>query len=1586
MLIWSNSTLYFRMSFLKQLLAPDPTESDEDFLKRRLNDFISGNNPGSTLDDILKYTSEYKQLIGIKAWNSLVDSLSTFQKDPHNQNKALIILSELINDDSLESNSISGYIANDNQSLLKILECLSSRDSKVRANTLTLLKNLIRLQPTQVQNIFLDSTAQKLILGLEDDSVDAIRSSFYFLIPSLVKGNPDIQQVFAFSLIDPLADKILSSPNKVLPVIHSLLENNPKIQTLFVKTGHLGKLLPSIQNGDINSIDLLTLIFKSSEAGSFRPFLSETNLMNSILEQALSTTPNEKRRDFLYLLGYIIKGDEALCSLLSNDQIERLLTISISSNNSSDIDAGLFCLECFAIKLSSKLAETICIQMSTKMCGILTNYQTEQLPTSSLLSIASSCLISNHDTVEYFYGKKLSNDKCFFTNTIEILAVVPKSFTNLLVNLLIFSCAIIWESKITSKYFVSTLSTFQREDKQSSLIFLISLCQRDIDNSIRTVACLLILELLLFKTNDDAFAQLITAVRSHIGINELITTVDTYSKTLNEIEDNDSVHSLSQSQWSEFVSEAYRNIRRNKDGLLSQQAEIRSDSAQIANLQSQLSEITQNYEEVKISNEQMKKELDENHQMIEDLEQQVAEMLKANEMYESALNQSTQEKENLENEIEKIRSNVVKTPDVISQEQKVSEIQNEFNEMKEKLTKEITRLKEENQELRNKIQSSDVANQYMQENQDLKEHLKRSKQLISELSEAEEELKQAKAELARLYNGSQVVNTDEQIIKLQKEVEENKQTINDMLNEKNELMAKISSYQQNQNSEESIIDKEQIEQLQKEAEDNKQLAEEMLNEKEELTNKLNEIIQSHNDEIQQLKEANEATENDLVEAMENNELLQSELTKTQDLIKQYENEKHNSNEIEELHTLIENQKQEIDKITVEKDSIKSQKDNEIEQLNSLIENQKQQIIQLNSLKETEMDEHYKKENESLTKQIKELTEQSQNYIKENESLTKQIKKLTEQSQNYIQENESLTKQINELTDKNANIEQLYKNTKNELHNTQNELEEIQQKNQQLMNYNLNQTLTNQINELSQNNKQLIQNINEKDAEISNLKEINSKLQNEINEIKQKSEIELQTHQKVVDQYKDQIQSLKLDNQKVTDELNESIQNSQEINQEEMANHSKEIEKLNQIIQKLKDDQISKEKEISHLQEEIDHLKLDKQNEIEKIQNSNQNEIKKLQLEIKQNSLIQEDESVQQIQLLQDTVKKSEESIENLKITFKQKLAIKEKKIASLEDQLKTAREITQRKDKHISELEKLNTDIENDGNKRQIQYQQEQITKDLKISQLQEENKDLSLQISNMKDNLSQCEKFSIANNSSIELEIELKNAQATILEKNRLIEELQKSQVELAKKCKKEIHQYKLKAEHLENEDLKSKEDQIKRLNKTVDELQSKLNLNDFGNELTELSVLLDDEPIESTSVQVDTKEKLRTVSRKLTSIVSEYKILKSTTELQEEELKQTRINLQRQRENNQKMKENLSKAMLQLQKVKQNEILKKNSFDEDKVTIQRLKDDLNRALKEHNALQAKHQSALRLIGQLWTRNQSLLQKPSQLFENLDI
>lgn len=80
------------------------------------------------------------------------------------------------------------------------------------------------------------------------------------------------------------------------------------------------------------------------------------------------------------------------------------------------------------------------------------------------------------------------------------------------------------------------MTNFQREEqeKQSSLVFLISLCQRDNDSEVRSTACLLVLELLLFKTNDDIFSQLITVVKSHIGVNDLVSVVDSYSKDLNE--------------------------------------------------------------------------------------------------------------------------------------------------------------------------------------------------------------------------------------------------------------------------------------------------------------------------------------------------------------------------------------------------------------------------------------------------------------------------------------------------------------------------------------------------------------------------------------------------------------------------------------------------------------------------------------------------------------------------------------------------------------------------------------------------------------------------------------------------------------------------------------------------------------------------------------------------------------------------------------------------------------------------------------------------------------------------------------------
>ena len=1766
---------------LLKFLAPDPKESDEEFLTRRLNDFMNGNRQGSPLDDILPLSHQYKGIIGIKAWSSLVNSLPSYQRDHENQSKVLRILSELINDDSLDSNSISGYIVNDDEAFMKIIECFDSNEASIRALTLTLLKHFIRLQLSKVQTVFLEnSRAQKLILDLASDPSDMIRTNFYYIIPSLVKDNPDLQQAIAFSLMDTLAEYIINSPKDVIPVIQSLLEGNTKLQTLFVATGHLGKLVPSIKSGEPNSISLLTLLFKSSEVATFRRSLSETDLLNPIIEQSI--TPNKKRGDFLNLLGYIIKGDQNFCSAIDN-QLDKLLSIVMTSNDQNEVDSGIFCLECYTIKSSPKLAEVICVQMWDKTSEILIRYEASPKPTKSLLSIGCSCLISNHETLPIFFG---NNTKCFFTHVIEILAVISKSMVDVLVNLLEFSAAAVWESQTASKYFVSTLASFQREDKQSSLVFLISLCMRDVENDVRSVASLLILELLLFKMNDDSFSQLITAIKTHIGINDIYQVLDQYAKNFND-------DSVEQSQWGEFVIEAFRNIRKNKDGLLNQEAEMKSESAHIAHLQTKLDEVSQSHEQLIQSNSEMQKSLEENQKIIEELENQVKELSQANDMYESALTQSNEEKEQLEDELEKLRSkflgmNSLNSESISSDsnnlELKYQQLNEQFNEMKEKLTKEIEDLKKENQLLKEKIQSSDTANEYLKENEDLRQQLKLAKQHIEELSHTDEELKQAKAELSKFYNdmnynSSFQTNTNNPTLNSSSL---DGKLLEDEINKKQDIIEKLNKELQDNKVLVDNISKEK-EEIEKEKEDIANQLASMIDTVNSLNSSQAQMVEKYNEEIQNLKNTNTDTENELIEAMEKNEALQEKLNKKKSKIKQLKSEDPNESQPQDENALkyeqLKKEKTEyeikfqelnhtIEQANQQNDELKSQLKNAEDEIQSLkvsiqtsnennnsseqIDELKSQVSSLEHELENEKINNRKIEAElkvaqntiasqedsheraaKYEKQIYDLlikcrekdntiaelnskleehnsiqeefgqpygfTNSSINSINDDsiQSLKAQLSEketkintLNNEIENiklsYNEKINALQTQINSLlsSDSTSSSETTIFELQNQVNNLQNTIKEKDQQNDQLQKQISNlqwlkDTVQQDNSDNAQIQKELEEQIKSKDEIIKKLeeetklyKDKNSQikaLEDEISEMQKSGSNKDAQAQKMIEEKESQIQSLQNQIEVLTHGNNntqniiaalqkdiETIKKSSELreieNKKAITAKDEEITKLMKQIGELNGD-VNNEELILQLQTELSSLRSENQ----AIINQKDREISNLRQQLndtvyKTNTDNTNEKTLQQIAELQakqiDLQKQlSEKDIhifdleEQLKASgatslqrarMEQQLSVKETKISSLENQVATLQEFEKTKDLQIAILQKQIDEFQSSERHAQTLLQKEQINKDFEITQLTNEVADLKAQIAILGDQkkkiLEQQKELILSENSSeklgglesqlqtSQLELEkykLENSklraaqseymnretqfQSLIIEmegKDRLIDELKRSQIELAKKCKNEVRSYKAKLLNSPNRDnVESQNQEIKKLHARIAELQSKLEvLENVTPEITEISALLNSESgLNTTSYlglsygTTDEKDKMKSAKRQISALLSEYKILKSKSELMEQELQQSRIQQQRQSESNQRLKKRLAKALLNAQKEKQQEQININTVSEDSLTVKRLRDELNKSTKELNSLQAKHQSALQLIGLLWTRSQSQ-SKPSTDIMELNI
>ena len=391
------------MSLLK-FFAPDSQETDEEFVNRCLDNLNNTKLARDALIDIVPFARKYSSIIGLKSSTTLAKLLTEFSKDNEAVQNILQIMNELVLDDSLDSNSNSGYIVDEETALPNIFECLNNKSPKIRGLSLSLIKNLLRLQPSKVQSFFSETArAQKSLCNLLNDPVDMIRSNFMYLIPSLVQGNADIQQMMAFSLMDPLAGQISTLPSaEVIPALEALLDGNSKMQKLFVETGHLTKMTNLVKSRDERAISLLVMLFQSPDAASFRPFILESGLLPPILSGISNRSQSTKK--LLTLLGYIIRGSAELCLSISSE-LEKLISLTVSSKDSEEQNAGLFCIECYCIKGSKAVSEALCSNRT--IASVLSSFNEMQNENYAVYSIACACLITSAETRNIFYGNNL---------------------------------------------------------------------------------------------------------------------------------------------------------------------------------------------------------------------------------------------------------------------------------------------------------------------------------------------------------------------------------------------------------------------------------------------------------------------------------------------------------------------------------------------------------------------------------------------------------------------------------------------------------------------------------------------------------------------------------------------------------------------------------------------------------------------------------------------------------------------------------------------------------------------------------------------------------------------------------------------------------------------------------------------------------------------------------------------------------------------------------------------------------------------------------------------------------------------------
>ena len=719
------------MSFFS-FFAPPSTESDEDLVNRRIRDLTSNTDVENAIRDIEPLARQFSSLIGINASTPLIHALTTFKNDDDMIMSILKIMNELVRDDSLESNSNAGFIINEGESLLNIFECLSNQKPSIRGLALTLVKNLVRLQLPKIQTTILeDPRAQELILQLADDANEMIRSHFLYLVPQIVQGNPEIQKCFAFRLLDWLADRIAEGGSgDLFDVLQALLDGNLQTQKLFVETGHLSKLVPALKRGDEKGAEFLVMLFSSSDAAPFQKFVAESGLMPPVMEHALDT--GKGRGLFWRLLAAMIKGNTDLCGAVSPILEKLVLAIVQERNERSD---GLYFAECYALKGAQTLADVLCEKLGSVTVSILSSFGEKRVEAANVIVCARCCLIANHDTLSTFLGFAISPDTYFF-NCVTAMIGQVNGDNVLILPIMQFIAAGVWESGIAAEKFV-----------QSATNVIVQLCMRATDEPLRSIACLAVLEALLFKTKSPVFSQLVAAVKTHIGVSEMVAAVDAYAKSLSDKGDV--------SLWSEFVQECVRVIKKNSDALLSDNVEVKSESGQLALLQAKLTEAIQEKEVKEKENEELLKQLEENQTALTTLENQLQEFTTAMEAYDRMLKEYQEsgatkdaENEQLNNRIQKLEEQIR-----LGGSSGIQTESNQFDELKAKLEEDLKRLRKENEDLKEAVEnlkSDDALDKLTKENRDLKQQLETARQQITELCEMQNDYEKLRAEMAQM--------------------------------------------------------------------------------------------------------------------------------------------------------------------------------------------------------------------------------------------------------------------------------------------------------------------------------------------------------------------------------------------------------------------------------------------------------------------------------------------------------------------------------------------------------------------------------------------------------------------------------------------------------------------------------------------------------------------------------------------------------------------------------------------------------------------------------------------------------------------
>ena len=994
-----------------KFLAPESEETDEEYVNCRINSFLDGKNELEAINDLSLYAKLFPNQIGEKAGPSLIQALKKYITNNDTVTDILTILNTIIKGDSNTSAKNAEMILNENESLQIISNCLKSQKAAIRAQALSIITRLITLNIKKVQDIFLyDNNFQTNLLHLENDQNEAIRTSFMNLIPELVKDNEVVQQNCAFYLMDNLIEQIKFGNWKLINIFNSLLENNTATQKMFVEMNHLSIFVKPIENGNEQAINFLTMLFTSSDSFNFRKSLPNSGLLQPVISLAIGN--NEKKNQYIKLLGLFIKGNSELCAKLtenSSDVLEIILNYAISSKDEEERKSAIFFLECYLSKSKitpNLLAKAICVE---KYISLMKSYDSKVIEVDSLLNIACSCILAKHETLTIFFDSKES----FISNAMNILMTISDINSIELISILKFACAAIWESTNTASFIINYLANHSREHS-SGVVFLLKLCSQDKSPQIRKISSLFILECLIFKDLQEiGFNELISTLQTgQIKLTQLLSCIKEYTYDLQD----------DQSLWSEFAQELIHLIKKNSEVLLTNQV-IQSESVQIASLKNMVNKLTNDNKELADKNENLQKESTEKDTEIERLQKENEDMSSVMEVYEKHLSQQQNNESGTNKENELL--------------QQIEEMKNQIKNLQSSNNEEDVNILHEEYENQLKLQK------------ELQNQLNLAQQIADENKES---LEKTENELVEAYNTIDEINA--KIEKKKKKIQVLKEslksndsnTINTKYNEQIQLYQELNQ---------------KFEETKKIADENKESLEKTENELVEANNeidKINKTLEQKKEKIKKLKdeiqkksnpESNQKENDEKIKNLiEENDRKQMSLSKMQDELNGIKEKFNNQiSQINELKNLIQEKNNEIQ-------NIKSETQKEITCLKNKIEEYESQNIEIqknvderekvikNLSNKVEALEKVSKEKdiqiEELNKQLseKEKTQETQinekvQYIDQLNSKFDEIKmkqnKKDEQKENEIQElSKKIEEQINLIKEYENNIQETKK--------------------------------------------------------------------------------------------------------------------------------------------------------------------------------------------------------------------------------------------------------------------------------------------------------------------------------------------------------------------------------------------------------------------------------------------------------------------------------------------------------------------------------------------------------------------------------